>query len=80
MRRRRHRIIAHPGEIILNQAQQKNVASGMTPRVNIHNYAAGIDVEPQITAQGVDLIVRSRIAENNAGIPGMLSDKQSRSW
>ena len=74
--------IVHAGEIILNQAQQRNVASAMGggSKVNVHNYAAGIDVKPQITPEGVDLIVRSRIAENNAGIPGMLSDKQSRTW
>ena len=73
--------IVHAGEIILNQAQQKNVAGAMgRGNVNVHNYAAGVDVKPQITPEGVDLIVRARIAENNAGIPGMLSDKQSRSW
>lgn len=73
-------IIAHHGEIVLNQAQQKNVASGMGGKVSVHNYAAGIDVTPQVTPAGVELIVRSRLAENNARMPGMLRDKQERSF
>ena len=73
--------IVHAGEIILNQAQQKNVAGAMgRGNVTVHNYAAGVDVTPQITPEGVDFIVRSRIAQNNAAIPGMLRDKQDRSY
>lgn len=36
-----------------------------SPNIAVHNYAAGVDVTPQITPEGVALIVRSAISANN---------------
>ncbi|MGA8172324.1 MAG: hypothetical protein WB816_16040 [Methylocystis sp.] len=73
--------VVHEGEIVMNQAQQKNLAANMShagsPNINVHNYAAGVDVAPQLTAGHVDFIVTSRIEQNNARLPSML-DSQSR--
>lgn len=56
-------ILAHPGEIILNMAQQRNVAANMgAPNVSVRNYAAGVKVTPQITGRDVTLIVRQELA------------------
>lgn len=51
---------------------------GGSPSVTVHNYAAGVEVTPQITAQGVALIVKSAIESNNRQIPGIVSDAQRR--
>jgi hypothetical protein len=61
-------ILAHPGEVVLNAAQQNNVAGqiGRGNSVDVHNYAAGVKVQPQITPQGVRLMIRSELAANNA--------------
>jgi len=74
--------VVHEGEVILNQAQQRNVAGGLQsgpPNITVHNYA-GARVATQITPEGVAVMIRSAIAENNSAIPGMLSDHANRQW
>lgn len=65
-------IIAHPGEIILNRAQQMNVASGLTPKVifNVDNAAGAHIPEPSVkqTQDGLAISMRvmdAKIAANN---------------
>ena len=72
-------IIAHAGEIVLNQAQQKNVASGMgRGGVTVHNYAAGVDVGSFVQRDEMHLTVRGAINANNSGMAGVMRDQQDR--
>lgn len=52
------------------------------PSVQVHNYAAGVEVQPRMTPEGVALIVQEvggrMLAANNKRIPGMLTDSQRR--
>jgi hypothetical protein len=50
---------------------------GGSPNIVIHNNAA-VDVTPQITPQGVMLMIDQRIGQNNRNIPGIVSDAQRR--
>ncbi|MBG0795069.1 hypothetical protein IYY11_17080 [Methylocystis sp. H62] len=50
---------------------------GGSPNIVIHNNAA-VDVTPQITPQGIMLMIDQRIGQNNKAIPGILSDLQRR--
>jgi hypothetical protein len=73
-------ILAHPGEIVLNAAQQQNVASAIAgPNVQVKNYAAGVQVTPQISAGRVNLLVWHAIKENNVMLPGILAAADKRS-
>lgn len=51
---------------------------GQNPNISIHNYAAGVEVTPQVTPHGIALIVKSAIESNNRQLPGILSDAQRR--
>ena len=73
-------ILAHPGEIILNQAQQQNVASGMQPKVTINNNAAGVQVTPEVTRDEMIFHIDSRIAANNQRLPGIMSGQNARQF
>lgn len=58
-------IIAHPGEIVLNNLQQRSLASNSTRQqanVTVKNCAAGVKVTPRITRDKVVLIVQENIA------------------
>lgn len=50
---------------------------GGAPNIIIHNNAA-VDVTPQITPQGIMLMIDQRIVQNNKAIPGVLADAQRR--
>lgn len=52
---------------------------GGAPNIAVHNYAAGVEVTPQMTPQGVAIMIRSAITQNNAQIPGMLAAAEKRS-
>lgn len=58
-------IIAHPGEIILNRAQQKNVASGMVPKMTFIDQSSGVTVTPRMSDGEIVLLIENRIASNN---------------
>jgi hypothetical protein len=55
---------------------------GGAPNVTVINQAAGIEVTPRMTAQGVALIVQEigsqMIKQNNANLPGLIADAQRR--
>lgn len=51
---------------------------GGSPNIVIHNNAAGVEVTPQITPQGVMLMIDQRIGQNNRQLPGILSSAQRR--
>jgi len=53
-------------ELVQGPANMVPLGKSSAPKVTIHNYAAGVNVAPQITPQGVALIVRSAIEQNNA--------------
>lgn len=50
---------------------------GGIPNIVIHNNAA-VDVTPQMTPQGLMLMIDQRIGQNNKAIPGILADAQRR--
>ena len=53
---------------------------GGSSSVSVHNYAAGVKVEPRVTPNGVMLIVREAIDQNNRQLPSMLAEHQARSF
>ncbi|MGD9545044.1 MAG: phage tail length tape measure family protein [Methylocystis sp.] len=71
----------HAGEIVLNAAQQKNVAGQMggAPKVIVQNFAPGVDIAQQVTPQGVVLTVQSMLQDFSKQIPGILADQRNRS-
>jgi len=75
--------ILHPGEIVLNAAQQKNAAAAMGGGVTVHNYA-GVNIEPRVTRSGVELIVTEYMAKGfrsyDKGLMSNIGDKQSRQF
>lgn len=75
--------ILHAGEIVLNAAQQKNVAGAMGQGVTVHNYA-GVNVEPRLTQKGVELLITEHMAQGfrayDSGLVGNLREKQSRQF
>lgn len=54
-------------------------ARGGSQGVTVHNYAAGVDVKPQITPQGVAIMIRSAIEANNAQLPSLYDTAMKRS-
>jgi hypothetical protein len=74
----------HAGEIILNQAQQGRVASGLSSgnKVTVHNYG-GARVESRRMSDGeLQLYVDRRVADQSQsirqGMIGTLADRQAR--
>jgi phage-related minor tail protein len=55
---------------------------GQSPNVTVINQAAGVEVTPRMTAQGVALIVQEigsqMIKQNNSNLPGLIADAQRR--
>jgi len=55
---------------------------GQAPNVTVINQASGVEVTPRMTPQGVALIVQEigaqMIKQNNANLPGLISDAQRR--
>ncbi|MFO1125738.1 MAG: hypothetical protein U1E25_10915 [Methylocystis sp.] len=47
--------------------------------VVVHNYAAGVEVTPRMTPQGVALMIDQRIGQNNRAMPGILANARNRS-
>lgn len=70
----------HAGEIVLNAAQQKNVAGriGGAPKVIVQNFAPGVDIAQQVTPEGVVLTVQSMLKDFSRRIPGILADQRNR--
>lgn len=68
----------HAGEIVLNAAQQKNVAGqiGGAPKVIVQNFAPGVDIAQQVTPEGVVLTVQSMLKDFSRQIPGILADQR----
>lgn len=56
---------------------------GQSPNVTVHNYAAGVEVTPRMTPQGVALIVQEvsgkMIDANNRQMSSILADQRRRS-
>ncbi|WP_245433687.1 hypothetical protein [Methylocystis hirsuta] len=52
---------------------------GQSSNVTVHNYAAGVDVTPQVTHEGVTLIVQSALQGFSKQVPGIIADSQRRS-
>jgi phage-related minor tail protein len=48
------------------------------PNIAVHNYAAGVEVTPQMTPDGVAIIVQSALQGFRKQMPGMISDSQRR--
>lgn len=80
-------IIAHAGEVVLNQAQQNNVAAGLRGngdmRIEIQNH--GVDIQTQqLRDNRIRIIARqeaaSGISSYDAGLIGRISEKQARSF
>jgi len=73
--------ILHAGEIILNAAQQKNVADSMkggAPQVVVHNHAAGVTVEPFVTRGEMQVHVYGQINAFARDLPGHLDRAEKR--
>ncbi|NUJ81823.1 hypothetical protein HUN39_17700 [Methylocystis sp. FS] len=51
---------------------------GGSPNVVIQNFAPGIDIQHQVTPQGVVLTVQSMLKDFSKQMPGMLADAQRR--
>jgi hypothetical protein len=73
----------HQGEMIIPPDQSSAFRDmlahgGGAPNITIHNHAAGVNVEPQVTGNDVLLMVTSAIKQNNRGLPGILRDRQNR--
>jgi hypothetical protein len=64
-------------ELIHGPANIAPMTGGGSPNIIIHNNAA-VDVTPQITPQGIMLMIDQRIGQNNSAIPGILADAQRR--
>ncbi|CAN2533107.1 hypothetical+protein [Methylocapsa aurea] len=62
-------ILAHPGEVILNAAQQRNVAGGLGgqgSKIVFENHAPGVTVQPAYATHGeVRYMIQSEVAANN---------------
>jgi hypothetical protein len=62
-------ILAHPGEVILNAAQQRNVAGeigGRGSKIIFENHAPGVTVQPVYATHGeVRYMIRGEVAANN---------------
>jgi len=82
-------ILQH-GERVLTQSQAARtdgVIAGLAAAagagragqsIAVHNYAAGVDVTPQITPEGVIFIVKSMIEQNNRGLPSLMQQQSKR--
>lgn len=47
-------------------------------QIEVHNYAAGVDVQPQITPEGVIMIVKHAIDQNNRYLPELFGQQEKR--
>ncbi|MGJ0535549.1 hypothetical protein [Methylocystis sp.] len=48
------------------------------PNIAVHNYAAGVEVTPQMTPDGVAIIVQSALKGFSKQVPGLVADSQRR--
>lgn len=71
-------IAGEAGPEIIHGPASVTPMGGGSQNVTVHNYAAGIDVTPQMTPDGVALIVRSALQGFSKQIPGILADAQQR--
>lgn len=79
-------IIAHPGELILNRAQQANVARAMGGNIQIANYGGADLVDARMMPDGTALIeVAKQYTDRAVGslkrnLPEVMNQRNLRSW
>jgi len=84
-------IMAHEGELVLNAAQQHNVAgviaqgrnnnrASQPPKITINNNATGVSVTPQRMTDGeIVFLIESRVDNLRKNLPQELADHRRRS-
>lgn len=73
--------ILHAGEIVLNAAQQKNVADNMkggAPPVVVHNHAAGVQVQSYVTRGELRLHIVGALNAFAQDLPNQMASAEKR--